>query len=81
MDGGPFFLWDGCQACATLPRIDLSLRGYVAATGDDTCARGTVGGFDVYVMDNHVIRSGARIRAEWSAGVLVAAMALASSLV
>lgn len=59
MKGGPFFLWEGCQACAEMPRIDLSLNGYIAATGDKNCARGTVGGFDVHVMDNFVRRAGA----------------------
>lgn len=59
MKGGPFFLWEGCQACAELPRIDLSLNGYIAATGDKNCDRGTVGGFDVHVMDNFVRRAGA----------------------
>ncbi|BEI79631.1 hypothetical protein CcaverHIS002_0101600 [Cutaneotrichosporon cavernicola] len=59
MKGGPFFLWEGCQACASLPRIDLSLNAYIAATGDKECHRGTVGSYDVYVMDNFVRRASA----------------------
>ncbi|BEJ10702.1 hypothetical protein CspHIS471_0101240 [Cutaneotrichosporon sp. HIS471] len=59
MKGGPFFLWEGCQACATLPRIDLSLNAYIAATGDKECHRGTVGSYDVYVMENFVRRASA----------------------
>jgi hypothetical protein len=76
MKGGPFFLWEGCQACATLPRIDVSLNAYIAATGDSECHRGTVGGFDVYVMDNFVRRASAG-RIALSVPVLLAGLVVA----
>lgn len=57
--GGPFVLWEACQACITLPRIDMSVEGYVAASGDTKCQNGVVGGFEVRVMDNFVLRAAA----------------------
>ncbi|TXT08820.1 hypothetical protein VHUM_02948 [Vanrija humicola] len=57
--GGPFVLWEACQACITLPRIDMSVEGYMAASGDTQCLNGVVGGFEVRVMDNFVLRAGA----------------------
>ena len=24
MSDGPFYIWDGCEACASLPKIDVS---------------------------------------------------------
>ncbi|KAL1405869.1 hypothetical protein Q8F55_007548 [Vanrija albida] len=70
--GGPFVLWEACQACITLPRIDLSVEGYVAASGDVKCQRGVVGGFEVRVMDNFVLRAGAEAAAGSVGGVLLA---------
>ncbi|GMK59670.1 hypothetical protein CspeluHIS016_0802760 [Cutaneotrichosporon spelunceum] len=75
--GGPFFLWEGCQACATLPRIDVSLNAYVAATGDKECHRGTMGSYDVYVMDNFVRRASSD-RIGLSAPALVFGLVLAA---
>lgn len=56
---GRLFLWEGCAACQTMPRADVSVGVYVRATGDKLCQRGTVGGFDVLVMDERVRKSAA----------------------
>lgn len=73
---GPFFLWEGCQACATLPRVDLSVMGYVAVSGDDQCLRGTVPGIEVRMMDNYIHRgslsSAGRLGADSGAVILAA---------
>lgn len=60
---GRLFLWEGCAACQTMPRADVSVSTYVKATGDTECMHGTVGGFDVLVMDEYVRRSGSGRRA------------------
>lgn len=54
------FLYEACAACAEMPRADVSVGTYIRATGDDECARGTVGGFDVLVLDNRIRVSAAR---------------------
>ncbi|WOO83371.1 uncharacterized protein LOC62_05G006895 [Vanrija pseudolonga] len=75
--GGPFVLWEACQACITLPRIDMSVEGYVAASGDTKCQNGVVGGFEVRVMDNFVLRAGASRRAALQPATCVAVLAAA----
>lgn len=56
-------------------RADVSVGTYISATGDKECARGTVGGFDVLVLDKKVDVSGARRRME--VGALLAALVAA----
>lgn len=72
----PLFLWDACQACASLPRVDLSVSAYAQLTGDKDCWQGNVPGFEVRVMDNFIHRSGAR-RTSAGAHALGAGLAVA----
>lgn len=39
-----------------MPRVDLSVAGYIAASGDRHCQRGTVPGIEVRMLDNFVHR-------------------------
>jgi hypothetical protein len=66
------FLYEGCAACAEMPRADVSVGTYIAATGDKTCTRGTVGGFDVLVLERKVVSAAAGLHA--SASVAIAAV-------
>jgi len=71
------FLFEACAACASMPRADVSVGTYVQATGDKDCLRGTVGGFDVLVLDKKVPVSGtSRRHGAGLAAALVAAAAV-----
>jgi hypothetical protein len=74
------FLYEACQACAEMPRADVSVGTYVAATGDDACQRGTAGGFDVLVLEKRV-RVSAAARAAGVGGVGVGVGVLAALFV
>lgn len=54
LNTGTLFLWEGCAACESMPRADVSVGTYIKATGDKDCTRGTMGGFDVLVLEHKV---------------------------
>lgn len=71
------FLYEACAACASMPRADVSVGTYIAATGDRFCERGTVGGFDVLVLDRKVMVRGAgnRVAADAAFAMIAAGIA------
>jgi hypothetical protein len=52
-DGGPFFVWDGCAACAGGVRIDLSVNG-LKNVDPNACNLGVVPGVTWQVIDSSV---------------------------
>ena len=57
-DGGSFFVWDGCEACATTRpnNIDFSLGGLGAVTNSITsaCQQGIVPGVSFQITNVQV---------------------------
>ncbi|KAI8474593.1 MAG: hypothetical protein J3K34DRAFT_492907 [Monoraphidium minutum] len=51
--GGDFFVWDACAACAGGAKIDFSVAGARAAN-PDACTLGNIPGLKVEIMDTQV---------------------------
>lgn len=53
IDEGPFILWDACAACMSSKIIDLSAKGFVAASPDGKCGNNPEG-LTVKVLNNDI---------------------------
>jgi hypothetical protein len=55
VSGGPFFVFDGCQACVGGSRIDFSLTALDAIDNGNACRDGVVPGISWSVVDQQII--------------------------
>jgi len=52
--GGPYFVFDGCEACEGGRRIDFSLSALDAISGGTACNDGVIPGITWNVVDNQI---------------------------
>jgi len=52
--GGPFYVYDGCAACAGGGIIDFSLSALDAIDNGNACNSGTVSGISWEIVDNQI---------------------------
>lgn len=55
VSSGPFFVFDGCQACEGGTRIDFSVSALDSISGGTACRDGVVSGISWDVIDNQII--------------------------
>lgn len=55
VSGGPFFVFDGCQACVGGGKIDFSLSALDSINDGNACRDGVVPGISWDVIDNQII--------------------------